>query len=49
MAGFFDSANKAKQIKMLETLKKKKFIDAKMASFIADKPLDVLHSVLKGE
>lgn len=35
MAGFFDNTNRAKHIKMLEALKKKKFIDAKMADFIA--------------
>lgn len=42
MTGFFNSTNKAKQVKMLETLKKKKFIDAKMADFIAEGVVEIL-------
>ena len=38
--------NKQKDIKVLKVLKKKKFIDAKMAGYIADK-MDVYKRLLK--
>lgn len=42
MPGFFDSLNNAKHIKRLEILKKKKFIDAETADFIAEGVKEIL-------
>ena len=37
-----DRSMKNKDIRMLETLKKKKFIDAEMAGYIADKIVEIM-------
>jgi hypothetical protein len=47
MAGFFDNSDKAKQIRMIEAFKKKKFIDDEMADFIAKGVFEILGSNFK--